>query len=201
MSQSKSAKKKGSRARRKLAKREARLHQKIARSRIDHHFKTAHQLTRTGKKIFFVEDLDIKNLTKRNKSKQDENGNYLPNGQSSKSGLNKSFHDAGFAQFVDILSYIVGKTGGQVVKVNPNYTSQICSCCDAHVPKDLSVRIHNCVCAIVLDRDINAAINIKRVGLEVFPTIKRRRGKIVIESTSKEILELTRSLHRTVRSV
>jgi len=47
-----------------------------------------------------------------------------------------------------------------------------------------------------MDRDINAAINIKRVGLGVFPTIKRRRGKLIIESynsmiTSKKIQELT----------
>lgn len=202
VSQRKSAKKRGSRARRRLAKREARGHQKIARSRKNHHFKTAHRLTRMSKKVFFFEDLNLKNLTKRNKSKQDENGNYIPNGQAAKSGLNKSFQDAGFGQFVDILSYIVGKTGGQVIKVNPDYTSQICSCCDAYVPKELSDRIHNCFqCLIVMDRDLNAAINIKRVGLGVFPTIKRRRGKLIIESTSKEILELTRSLHRTARSV
>lgn len=202
VSQRKSAKKRGSSAKRRLAKREARIHQKIARSRKDHHFKTAHQLTKTmGKKVFFVEDLDLKNLTKRNNAKQDENGNYLPNGQSAKSGLNKSFQDAGFGQFVGILSYIVGKTGGQVVKVNPNYTSQICSCCDDYVPKELSDRIHNCLqCLIVLDRDINAAINIKRVGLGVFPTIKRRRGKLIIKSTSKEIPGLTGSLRRTARS-
>lgn len=44
-----------------------------------------------------------------------------------------------------------------------------------------------------VDRDINAAINILRVGLDVFPTIKRRKGGIVIvasitDDTSKEVL-------------
>lgn len=195
ISQKKSAKKKGSSRRRKLAKREARIHQRIARSRKDHHFQTAHRLARTGKKVFFVEDLDLKNLTRRNQSKQDENGNYLPNNQAAKSGLNKSFQDAGFAQFVDILSYIVVKTGGQVVKVNPNYTIQICCVCDNHVPKKLSDRIHRCdKCLLILDRDVLAAINIKRVGLDVFPTIKRRKGKLVVlsritDSTLKEILD------------
>ncbi|MGK7877641.1 MAG: RNA-guided endonuclease TnpB family protein, partial [Xenococcaceae cyanobacterium] len=46
-----------------------------------------------------------------------------------------------------------------------------------------------------VDRDINAAVNTKRVGLGVFPTIKRRRGKTVVtfsitNSTSKEVLAI-----------
>ncbi|WP_407885387.1 RNA-guided endonuclease InsQ/TnpB family protein, partial [Scytonema sp. NUACC26] len=167
ISQKKSVRKKGSARQRKLAKKEARLHQKIARSRKDHHFITSHRLTRTGKKVFFVEDLDLKNLTLRNKPKQDENGKFLPNHQAQKSGLNKSFLDAGFGQFVDILSYIAEKAGGQVIKVKPNYTSQICCNCDAYVPKELSDRIDDCrACNVgIINRDINAAVNIKRVGL------------------------------------
>jgi len=46
---------------------------------------------------------------------------------------------------------------------------------------------------IWIDRDINAAVNLKRVGLDVFPTIKRRRGNPVVvssttNSTVKEVL-------------
>lgn len=196
ISEKKSAKKKRTASRRKLTKKEAKLHQKIARSRKDHHFKTSHQLVITGSKVFFLEDLNLKDLTKRNKPKQDKDGKYLPNNQAQKSGLNKSWLDAGFAQFGDILSYIAGKAGGQVIKVKPDYTSQICSNCDEYCPKELKDRIHSCkACGVEMDRDINAAINIKRVGLGVFPTIKCRRGKLVIEShgsmsTSKKILGL-----------
>jgi putative transposase len=92
----KNAKKKGSRRRRKLAKREGRLHQQIARSRKDFHYKTADQLVRSGKKVFFHESLKLAGLTKRNKARQDQEGRYLPNGQSAKSGLNKSWLDAAF---------------------------------------------------------------------------------------------------------
>jgi len=197
ISKKKSAKKKRSASRRKLTKKEAKLHQKIARSRKDHHFKTSHQLVRTKKKVFFLEDLNLQGLTKRNKPKQDKDGKYLPNNQAQKSGLNKSWLDAGFGQFGDILSYIAGKAGGQVIKVKPDYTSQICSNCDEYCPKELEDRIHSCkACNVEMDRDINAAINIKRVGLGVFPTIKRRRGKLIIEShdsmiTSKKIQEST----------
>jgi len=46
---------------------------------------------------------------------------------------------------------------------------------------------------LYVDRDINASINVKRVGLELFPTIKSRKGKVCIThtatvSTSKEVL-------------
>ncbi|BAZ22935.1 transposase [Kalymmatonema gypsitolerans NIES-4073] len=112
VSNRKSANKKGSKSRRKLAKREAREHQRIARARKDHAFKTAYAVVRTNKKVFIHEDLNLKALSRRNKAKQDENGKYLPNGQSSKSGLNKSWNDAAFGQFFTILEYIAGKAPG-----------------------------------------------------------------------------------------
>ncbi|WP_243147387.1 transposase [Scytonema sp. UIC 10036] len=115
VSNRKSAKKKGSKARRKLAKREAREHQRIARARKDHAFKTAHAVIRTNKKVIVHEDLNLKALSKRNKAKQDEDGKYLPNGQSAKSGLNKSWLDAAFGQFFTILEYIASKAGARVI--------------------------------------------------------------------------------------
>ena len=190
----KNALKRGSRRRRKLAKREGRLHQQIARSRKDFQYKTAHKLVRSKKKVFFYEDLNLKGLTKRNAPKQDETGKYLPNGQSAKSGLNKSWLDAAFGQFFDILSYIAEKAGAKVVAKNPAYTSQILSYRDEFVFTDCSIREYwDEEFKIWVDRDINAAINLKRVGLDVFPTIKRRRGNPVVvssttNSTSKEVL-------------
>jgi len=38
-----------------------------------------------------------------------------------------------------------------------------------------------------VDRDVNAAINIKRVGLGLFPTIKRRVRFVVEESRLKSV--------------
>jgi putative transposase len=183
----KDKRRKGSGSRRKLAKREARIHQKIARQRKQFHNESANLLLSKGAKHIFVEDLNTKGLTKRNKVKQDENGKYLPNGQSAKSGLTKSILDNGWSQFVDILTYKAGNAGASVVKVNPKNTSQICSCCDAYVPKDLEIRVHQCnSCGYIEDRDVNAAININRVGLDVFPTIKRRKdGSVSVISNRK----------------
>ncbi len=48
-----------------------------------------------------------------------------------------------------------------------------------------------------VDRDINSSLNLKRLGLDLFPSIKRRRGKPVIissdtNSTSKKVLTVLR---------
>ncbi len=40
--------------------------------------------------VLVFEDLQVDNMTKRPKPKQDENGKYLPNGAAAKGGLNKS---------------------------------------------------------------------------------------------------------------
>ncbi len=198
ISNRKSTKKKGSRARRKLAKREARQHQRIARARKDHAFKTAHALIRTNKKVFVYEDLNLKALSKRNKAKQDEDGKYLPNGQSRKSGLNKSWNDAAFGQFFTILEYIAGKAGARTIAVKPAYTSQLLAYRDEFIFTDCGIREYwDNKESLWVDRDVNASINVKRVGLGLFPTIKRRKGNPVVgdsttNSTSKEVLATLR---------
>jgi putative transposase len=199
VSRKKNARSLGSSSRRKLAKREGKQHQRIARSRKDFQYKTAHNLVRTGKKVFFHEDLNLKGLTKRNAPKQDESGVYLPNGQSAKSGLNLSYKDAAFAQFFQILGHIAAKAGAVVIAKNPAYTSQLLAYRDDVIFTDCNIREYwDATESLMVDRDINAAINLKRVGLDVFPTIKRRKGEIVIvgsitDDTSKEVLRILRN--------
>ncbi|MEO1372809.1 MAG: transposase [Cyanobacteria bacterium J06635_10] len=194
VSQRKAKRLKGSKSRRKLAKRESRIHQKIARARKDHAYKTSHKLVRTGKKVFFHEKLNLKGLTKRNKAKQGEDGRFLPNGQSRKSGLNKSWLDAAFGDFFKTLQYIAEKAGCRVIPVKPEYTSQLLPYKDEFVFTDCSIRKYwDQEYSLWIDRDISAGINIKRVGLGVFPTLKRREGNPVVvasttSSTLKEVL-------------
>ena len=169
--------KKGSRARKLLYRKVAKLHQKTARARKQFHFETA-QWSLSKAEVVFVEDLSVKNMSRRCKSKQDQDGNYLPNGQSRKTGLNKSFADAGLSQFVDILSYKAEKAGLKVIKVYPRGTSQHCSNCLNRVPKELSERWHCCYhCGLILDRDLNSAELIKKVGLGASLTKKRSTRK------------------------
>ncbi|GJD17599.1 transposase [Rivularia sp. IAM M-261] len=201
ISKKRNKRKRGSSRRRKLAKREGRQHQKIARSRKDFQYKTAHKLVRTGKKVFFPEKLNLQGLSKRNAPKQDSEGKYLPNGQSASSGLNKSWMDAAFGQFFEILGHIAAKAGAAVIPQNPAYTSQLLSYRNEIVFTDTDIREYwDEKEMLKVDRDINASINLKRLGLGLFPRIKRRSGKLVItgtmpESTTKEILHI---LERTV---
>ncbi len=59
--------------------------------------------------------------------KQDENGKYLPNGASAKGGLNTSILDAGGGTFVQLCSSKAAWAGRTLIKVDPKFTSQICS--------------------------------------------------------------------------
>ncbi|WP_293343140.1 transposase [Microcoleus sp. CAWBG58] len=146
----------------------SKLHQFVARARLDFQFKIAHELF--GKcEILVAEDLSIKNLTRCTKTKTDidSDGNlvYLPNGQSAKSGLNKSMLDAAHGQFASVLKYVAWKLGKNVLFVDPKGTSQHCWHCLNKVPKELSERWHSCQCGESLDRDENSAKLIRKIGL------------------------------------
>lgn len=143
--------------------------------------------------MFFHEDLELKNLTKRNKAKQDESGMFLPNGQKARSGLNKSWLDAAFGQAFQTLEYIAAKAGRRVIAVNPAYRSQYLAYRDEKVFTDCSIREYwDEVEKIWVDRDINAAVNIKRVGLGLFLTLNSRSGKIKVSHTHSTAMEVLR---------
>jgi putative transposase len=74
----------------------------------------------------------------------------------------KSTHDAGWGTFLQILSIKAANAGLMTIAVNPNGTTQDCSNCGQKVPKEIQDRWHSCHhCGLELDRDHNAAINIK----------------------------------------
>ena len=202
ISKRKSVKKKGSKSRRQLAKKEAKLHQQIARARKDHAYNIAQALLNTGKKVFFHEKLNLAGLSRRNKAKTEETGKFLSNGQSAKSGLNKSWADAAFNQFFNILKFKAEKAGALVVPVNPQYTSQLLPYKDEFIFTDCGIREYwDEDLKLLVDRDISAGINTKRVGLGLFPTIIRRKGKFVISSsvtnsTLKEVLTTLRGFQK-----
>jgi putative transposase len=164
--QSLSRKKRGSNQRKKGAQYIARLHRKVANQRKDYLHQWSRRLVDTYETIVF-EDIQPASLSKRAKPKQDEEtGQYLPNGASAKSGLNKSIMDAGWSTFIAMCEYKAEWAGTvQVVKVDPKYTSQVCSSCGTVRKKELSERWHSCECGCELGRDHNAAINIKALWL------------------------------------
>ena len=150
----------------KLLKAIQKTHYRIRCARLDFLHKTVNLLL-SHTDLVVCEKLKIKNMVRRPKPIQDENGKYLPNGASWKAGLNKSILDAGWSKFFDILIYKALEQGKKVLFVNPRQTSQICSNCGCVVSKSLSIRTHVCPeCGFVANRDHNAALNILRLGLQ-----------------------------------
>jgi putative transposase len=146
-----SRRRKGSVNRRKARKLLAKAHARIRHQRADFHHKRSRELADTYNFIA-VEDLNIKGMVR----------NHC---------LAKSISDAGWSYFLQKLAYKVEETGGRFVKVRPHGTSQACSQCGClpDVPKTLADRIHTCpACGLTLNRDVNAARNILRLGLSLW---------------------------------
>jgi putative transposase len=141
-----------------------RKQQKAQQQRRDFHHKTALALLRQYDTLY-IEAIQPANLSRRPAPIPDGNGGYLPNGAKRKAGLNTSIRDAGWGHFLRILACKAVWAGKRVEAVPPAYTSQQCSGCGERVLKSLSVRTHVCpFCGLVLDRDVNAALNILRAG-------------------------------------
>lgn len=135
-----SRKKKGGSNRKKAVIKLGKAHKKVADTRKDFHFKTAKSLL-DNHDLIAHEKLNIKGLAK--------------------SKLAKSILDAGWGQFLSILSTKAENAGLLTVAVNPRNTSQNCSNCGHKVPKKLKDRVHSCPqCGYTEDRDVNAAKNI-----------------------------------------
>jgi putative transposase len=131
-------KQKGSANRSKLLMKMSRVHQCIADTRKDWHFKLAHKLCDQADSIF-VEDLDFRIMAK--------------------GMLGKHTLDAGLGQFTNqILPWVAWKRNVYYGKVDAYGTSQECPDCGVSAKKSLSDRIHVCSnCGSTKPRDIAAA--------------------------------------------
>ncbi|WP_424100726.1 RNA-guided endonuclease InsQ/TnpB family protein [Moorena producens] len=145
--------KKGSNNRKKTVLKLGKAHKKVADTRRDFHFKTAKELL-DNYDLVAHEKLNIKGLAKTK--------------------MAKSVLDAGWGQFLSILSvkavrvaWPTALNAGLATKaVNPRNTSQNCSNCGKKIPKKLKDRIHSCHhCGYVEDRDVNAAKNILKLAV------------------------------------
>ena len=134
------------------------LHEKIAARRRAHHHKLSTYIVRTYGAIA-VEDIQIANLVRRAKPKPREDGKgYERNGAAAKSGLSKSFADAGLGQLLTLIESKATAADREFVRVPPQYTSQECPECGALHKKALSQRTHRCnECGHTEPRDTAAA--------------------------------------------
>jgi putative transposase len=127
----------------------AAAHRKVREARLDHAHKLALRLVRENQTIT-VEALNVRGLAR--------SGAKGRRG----AGLRRSIHDAGWGQFLRVLSEKAVEYGRTMLAVDPAYTSQSCAGCGRlDGPKPLSVRVWSCAgCGSVLDRDWNAATNV-----------------------------------------
>ncbi len=133
-------KKQGSTSRRSARATVTRCHAATARRRANHLHQASARLVRDYD-VIAIEALNVKGLAR--------------------GALAKDVHDASWGRFISMLRYKAEWAGARLIEVNPQYTTQDCSGCDARVPKALGDRSHVCPhCGLSIDRDLNAARNI-----------------------------------------
>ena len=128
-----------------------RIHTHIANQRKDNLHKISAEIANQYD-IVCVENLNMRNMSNRG------------------FGNGKATLDNGYGMFLDMLEYKLANRGKYLVKVDKWYpSSQICHCCGKRHPemKDLRIRTMRCECGYVMDRDRNAAMNIKKEGLRI----------------------------------
>src|SRR5690606_4879482 len=77
-----------------------------------------------------------------------------------------SIHDAGWGQFIDILSFKAAEAGRRVVPVDPAFTSQDCTGYGHRQQVPIGRPYESEPCSATLDRDVNAERNILARGLD-----------------------------------
>lgn len=131
----------------------AKVHEKIKNLRLDFIHKLSHSLADTYDYVF-VEDINLQSISQCLK-------------------LGKSTLDNSFGKFRELLTYKMFERGKIFYKINRwQPTTIICSACGSyhkHVVNSLDVRKWTCPdCGSTHDRDINAAKNIRQVGMLEF---------------------------------
>ena len=140
-----SRKVKGSHNRNKQRIEVAKVHRTTRRQREDFLHKTSRTLVDAYGCIIF-EKLNIKGMVRNHK-------------------LAKHISDCAWGKLIEFTQYKAEEAGVEVILVNPKNTTQMCSGCEKIVPKTLADRTHSCpYCGLEIDRDLNAAKNIRRVG-------------------------------------
>ena len=127
------------------------IHRHISNQRLDNLHKLSTKIANSYD-IVCVEDLNMRTMSNKG------------------FGNGKATMDNGYGMFLNLLSYKLHDRGKILVKVDRWFpSSQICHCCGRRHPvmKDLSIRTMSCECGLDMDRDHNAAINIKNEGLRM----------------------------------
>jgi putative transposase len=141
-----SRKKKGSANRRKAKAKVAKISQDVQHHRDEFLHQLSKMLVDSADLIVF-ENLNISGMLKNHH-------------------LAKHIQDHAWGKLIQFTQSKAAKAGKVVELVDARYTSQKCSQCGIMVPKTLAERVHICHnCGLEMDRDINASLNIRTLGL------------------------------------
>jgi len=157
-----SRKKKGSNNRAKAKVKLAKINLKIANKRKNFLHKLSLQYAE-NQGIVVVEDLKIKNMTSKTKGTIEKPSKNA----SAKRGLNRVITQQSWGLFFELLEYKLIERGGQLIKVDPKYTSQTCNEC-GHISKENRKSQDKFVCTACghsANADINASKNILARGI------------------------------------
>ncbi|NJM68168.1 MAG: transposase [Acaryochloris sp. RU_4_1] len=156
-----SKKQKGSANRERARKNLVRKHEDVANRRSDWFWKLAHKLTDQFDTLYF-ETLSLKGMQRL---------------------WGRKIGDLALREFLQILEWVAKKKGKTVAYIDRWFpSSKTCSCC-GHVLEslDLSVRRWRCPsCHAENDRDENAAVNIKMVGVSTIGLGDVRQAQLAI---------------------
>jgi len=156
-----SRKKKGSNNRAKAKAKIAKHNLHIANMRKDFLHKLSKQYSENQTVV--VEDLKIKNMISKTKGTVEKPSKNA----SAKRGLNRVITQQSWGLFFELLEYKLEERGGQLIKVDPRYTSQACNEC-GHISKENRKSQDKFVCIACghsANADVNASKNILDRGI------------------------------------
>jgi putative transposase len=138
-----------------------RLHTRIANCRHDFLHKHSTEISKNHA-VVVIENLQVAHMSKSAKGTLEEPGRNVK----AKSGLNKAILDQGWGTFRRLLTYKQAWRGGEVITVNPRYTSQRCAACGHVSAKNRVQQALFCcqACGHSYHADVNAAQNILALG-------------------------------------
>lgn len=137
------------------------IHMKIRNTRQDYLHKASTSISKNHAMVV-LEDLQIVNMSHSAKGTIEKPGKNVK----AKSGLNRSILDQGWHTFKNLLQYKLDWSGGELIVVNPHYTSRQCSSC-GHIAQENRLNQSQFVCTAcryAQNADLNAAQNILAAG-------------------------------------
>jgi putative transposase len=160
-----SRKVKGSCNRKKAVAKLRALHRRIAQQRNDWLHKLTSSLA-AEHPVIAIEDLRVAAMSASARGSADRPGKNVRQ----KAGLNRGILDAAWGEFRRQLEYKAAAFGGQVLAVNPAYTSRTCRVCRHESAENRKTQsVFACVaCGHTEHADINAAKNILAAGHAVW---------------------------------